>query len=128
MVNYLLDTHTLLWLSENSSNLSNKALKELRNTENVLSVSIISFWELTIKVNIGKLKTKVSIKNLYNQTIKHDIQILQLKYNHINKYETLALHHRDPFDRMIIAQAQIEKMTIMTKDKNFSEYDVSILW
>ena len=85
-------------------------------------------WGLTIKVNIGKLKTKVSIKDLYNETKKHDIQILQLKYSHINKYETLALHHRDPFDRMIIAQAQIESFTIMTKDKSFSKYDVSILW
>jgi len=96
MKKYLLDTHTLLWFVENNNSLSRKAKKILLEKDNIFFISIITFWELTIKVNIGKLNNKIPINELYNQIIKnYNTKILLLEYIHINVYENLELHHRD---------------------------------
>ena len=128
MKKYLLDTHTLLWLVENNPKLSKQSRRLLAQNNFQFYVSIITFWELTIKVNIGKLSTQISIEELYNKIFSSKIKILSLDYLHIKKYEGLELHHRDPFDRILIAQAQEENMTIITKDANFAKYDVQIIW
>ena len=109
MKKYLLDTHTLLWFVENNNSLSRKAKKILLEKDNIFFISIITFWELTIKVNIGKLNNKIPINELYNQIIKnYNTKILSLDYIHINVYENLELHHRDPFDRMLIALQKLK--------------------
>ncbi len=85
--------------------------------------SIVSFWAIAIKVNIGKLKLTKSLDDL----LPEGVSLLDLNLAHTLQYHTLALHHHDPFDRMLIAQAQTENLTVMTDDPNFPLYEVALV-
>ena len=125
----LLDTHTFLWFIEGNSNIGQKALKEILEPSNERFLSIACLWEIAIKVKMGKLKSQGSFHDLIqSQIVNNDIQLLAISANHLNGVQTLTLHHRDPFDRLIIAQAISENLTILTKDSSFSSYSVKTLW
>lgn len=91
-------------------------------------MSVISFWEMFIKIQLSKLTTKVSLDEIYRITEKLGIRVLDLQYHHISELEKLPLFHRDPFDRIITSQAIAENLTILTKDEKFQNYPVSTLW
>ena len=127
-MNYLIDTHILLWMMLEPNKLSEKVKSVLVNYSNTIYVSQVSLWEMAVKIKIGKLDIKMSLTDIINKMNNHGILILPIKNNHIEETINLELHHRDPFDRLIIAQTRVENMTIISKDSNFSKYDVEILW
>jgi PIN domain nuclease of toxin-antitoxin system len=125
---FLLDTHTFIWFIEGSDKLPVKLVKEIKDTSNDCYVSIASLWEIAIKMSTGKLKLELTLNDLETGIGILKLQILPLSFNHINKVHELDYHHRDPFDRMIIAQSITEDLTIISKDKNFSLYPIKLLW
>lgn len=126
---YLLDTHSLIWFLEDDINLSYKAKSEITNLENQCFVSIVSLWEIFVKINIGKLKLDFPVSVLKKEIQNNSFEILPIAFEHLQQLLQLDFHHKDPFDRLIIAQAQSEKMVVITKDGNFNEYNnVKLLW
>ncbi len=125
---YLLDTHTLIWFMEGDHQLSKSAKDVIEDTSNEKFVSIVSFWEMAIKISLQKLDLKKPLKQLITEVLETDIQVLPLSFNDILIVSQLPFHHRDPFDRIIIAQAITENITIIGQDSHFEEYDISIFW
>mgnify|MGYP000992066257 FL=1 len=123
---YLLDTHTLLWFLRDSPQLSKKALGII-TTENKVYVSIASLWEIAIKKSIGKLEFEHSIEKIAELCHEKDILILQIQPKYFDKIIKLPNIHNDPFDRLIIAQAIIENLVIITKDTIIPKYSVKTI-
>lgn len=128
-MNYLLDTHTFIWWDSNAAELSSTAFKLLRDKNNSFWLSIASLWEMQIKLQTGKLKLRMPLRELveHQQRTNH-IQLLTMQMSHVLALDSLPLHHRDPFDRILIAQAQIESLTLISHDPIISEYPVSVIW
>ena len=124
---YLLDTHTLLWFLRDSPQLSKKAL-EIITTENKVYVSIASLWEIAIKKSIGKLEFEHSIEKIAELCHEKDILILQIQPKYFDKIIKLPNIHNDPFDSLIISQAIIENLVIITKDTIIPKYSVKTIW
>ncbi|EPF30249.1 hypothetical protein HMPREF9194_00563 [Treponema maltophilum ATCC 51939] len=124
---YILDTHTLLWFFDGDERLSSQA-KDIIQTEDNVYVSIVSFWEIAIKQSIKKLELENSPSELITLAEQQAINILQISPKHLDMIKTLKKIHNDPFDRLIVAQAQCEDMTIITKDLTIPKYKVKILW
>lgn len=126
---YLLDTHTLIWLFENNPRLSNRAKSIVIDETNDLFVSIASIWEMTIKSSLGKLNLSIPLWDLIAQKlIPSDIQLLPIQLEHLAVLETLPFHHRDPFDRILIAQAISDRLILLSADEAFKNYDVDCNW
>ena len=124
----LLDTHTFIWFFNGDEQLSSKAKKLIEDSKINKFVSIASLWEIAIKIGLGKLTFNGNSSEIAELSIKNGFQILQISVDHIVAYETLELIHRDPFDRILIAQAIVEKMTIITKDDNIQKYRAKTNW
>lgn len=128
-MNYLLDTHTFLWFLDGNVNLSKKARSAVENSSNNNFVSIASMWEIAIKISVGKLKLDVKVEDLNTEILKNNFEIFPLDFEHIIELSRLEENHKDPFDRLIISQAIFEKLTIISKDSNFSLYKgVKLYW
>lgn len=127
-MNLLLDTHSFIWFVNGDENLSAKAKKEILKPSNTKLISIASIWEMAIKTSLGKLKIHRPFKEVLNQINENGFEILPIDFEHTLLVNQLEFHHRDPFDRLIIAQAISEGLTIMTRDKNFHSYDVKLIW
>ncbi|MDI9366623.1 MAG: type II toxin-antitoxin system VapC family toxin [Flavobacterium sp.] len=131
-MNLLLDTHALIWLTENNVSIASTTLLAITNPNNRVYISSASFYEIAIKINIGKLQMEKSFDQLYQQTINNQIDILPISKNYLDAYITLPqfAYHKDPFDRLLIATAMVEKLTIVTADKKFNLYKkfVNIVW
>lgn len=125
---YLLDTHTLLWFLQDDPQLPGKVSNEITNIDNKCYVSIASLWEIAIKINLGKLSVGFPFVKFASYLTDNDIEVLQIGFDHLIQVATLDLHHKDPFDRIIIAQGLVENLTIITKDENFPSYTNKILW
>jgi PIN domain nuclease of toxin-antitoxin system len=124
----LLDTHAFLWFIDDSPLLSAKG-KALLEADNELSLSIGSLWEIAIKLCLDKLTVAMPLEMLMTQQLtSNDIGILSITVPHLVTVSTLPLHHRDPFDRLIIAQAMVEQMLIVSADPAFDAYPVERLW
>ncbi len=124
----LLDTHVLIWLVEGDKNLSTVARSAIEDQDNSLYLSIASLWEITIKLSLGKLDLQLSVDEMVESfLIPGGIEILQIQTRHLSILRDLPLHHRDPFDRMIIAQAKSEKMTLVSADGLLDQYGVNLL-
>lgn len=124
-MNYLLDTHVFLWTIGDFSHLKPKVAAEIRNTRNAIFVSAVSAVEIAIKAGLGKLEAP---DDLEDEIGLRGFSKLPLKYSHGAGLRILPQHHQDPFDRMLIAQAIQEKLTIITHDQKFKSYSVDILW
>ncbi len=128
---YLLDSHTLLWFDGSPEKLSKKVLKILLDKENELYLSHASLWEMQIKQQLGKLKLETEMERLIDsQCQTNDIQLLNMEPEHIYGLQALPSHHRDPFDRMLISQAMIEDMTLISIDEKIQLYQpqINCLW
>ncbi|NJN53718.1 MAG: type II toxin-antitoxin system VapC family toxin [Anaerolineae bacterium] len=124
----LLDTHTFLW-SMTGSHLSERARATFLNRENRLFLSAASYWEICIKIGIGKLALAANWPQVFEEEIAaNGIQWLPIEKEHSRKVIELPLIHRDPFDRLLVAQALCEDMTILTADSNIQSYAVTTLW
>jgi PIN domain nuclease of toxin-antitoxin system len=125
---FLLDTHTFLWFVNDNPRLSDQ-LKDLIEDENNASyLSLASLWEMSIKYSLGKLKFDTSYEEfIEEEVVQTNLNLLDIKLHHLNVLATLPLHHRDPFDRLIIAQSIIEELPIMTVDPAFAQYPVTVI-
>ena len=123
-MSFLLDTHLLLWFLENDSKLSTQVREVIINPKNIIFVSAISAWEISIKQSLGKL---IAPNNLEEALRFSRLEVLAMKLAHAIKVADLPMHHKDPFDRMLIAQALVEGLTIITVDHKFKLYDVPLL-
>jgi PIN domain nuclease of toxin-antitoxin system len=124
---YLLDTHTLIWSQFNSDNLSATAKEKLED-DNKVFVSIASFWEIAIKQSIGKLDIDISPKDLVDQCLESGMYLLPIKPEHLDLIKDLPDIHRDPFDRLLIAQAKSENLTFISRDEKIAQYDIDVVW
>jgi PIN domain nuclease of toxin-antitoxin system len=123
----LLDTHSFIWFVTGNSRITSKVRSQIENNENLLSIA--SVWEIAIKFSIGKLNLGMSIQELVDeQIINNGIELLSITTEHLAVVADLPLHHRDPFDRLIIAQATVEQIPIVGIDKVFDSYSVQRLW
>ena len=127
-MSYLLDTHTLLWFINGDSCLPIKVIDEIVNLKNRCFISIASIWEIAIKIKLSKLTLLSDFNRLIEFFTQNQIEILPLTFNHIQSLNDLEPHHRDPFDRILIAQAITEELTILSKDRIFTYYNINLLW
>jgi len=128
-VKYLIDTHTLLWSAGNSPRLSSKVKKIYLNPNNDIYLSLASIWELSIKIGLNKINLSIPLKKFVDiHILGNNIEILNINLNHIYRIEKLPLHHRDPFDRLIISQAIEENLPIIGNDKIFDNYKIKRIW
>ena len=124
----LIDTHIFLWLNSEPEKLSQKILTTCENPENQLYLSLISPWEIQIKQQLGKLKLESPLSKLIEtQVNENNLIILPIKIEHIIELNNLPYIHKDPFDRMLIAQAKIESMTIVTADNKIKDYNIETI-
>lgn len=125
----LVDSHALIWAVLHDHRLSRAARRAFQDERHELYFSIVSLWELSLKIANGKLRiVGSSVGYLHDMLGEYGIQLLPLHYSHILRAESLELHHRDPFDRMLIAQAQEEQLSILTDDAHFRRYPVKVVW
>ena len=125
----LLDTHTFLWFSFNTPDLPFLTKELLEDSASELYFSHASVWEMGIKVSIGKLRFSAKVTDFVTKQMeKDDIQPLPISYSHLSLIESLPLHHKDPFDRLLIAQAKAEGLAIVSIDDKFDLYAISRLW
>ena len=126
---YLLDTHTLLWFITEDKQLSDRARRLILDSNSEILISIASLWEIAIKVNIGKLALDEPFNQLFPDELDaHGIEILDITIDSLIQLTTLPFHHRDPFDRLIIAQALVESLPIIGVDGTFDAYGISREW
>ena len=119
---FLVDTHILIWAMEGDAKLTEK-YRQIVADGSLIYVSIVSLWEIAIKTSIGKLEIRADIIETLRE---YDIEILQMTISHVEAVRTLPHHHRHPFDRMLIAQAMTENLSLLTVDRHFALYDVTI--
>jgi PIN domain nuclease of toxin-antitoxin system len=125
---HLIDTHTFLWFIGDNAHLSTSA-KTLLESDVDLLISVASLWEIAVKVSIGKLTLAQSFEAFIpDQLARNDIELLPITVQHLSVVSALPFHHRDPFDRMLIAQAIIEQMPIVSIDNRFDQYNVTRVW
>ena len=125
----LLDTHTFLWFFVGDDSLSQTARTLIEDESNEKFFSIASLWEIAIKVSIGKLTLSAPFDDIFpDQFANNGIDVLSITPAHISAVTTLPFHHRDPFDRLLIAQAATEQMELVSTDSAFDDYPVKRLW
>jgi PIN domain nuclease of toxin-antitoxin system len=126
-VKLLLDTHAFLWWNEASFASFQKSL--ISDPDSRLYLSVVSAWEMMLKVGTGKLKLPSAVAVYIPARLAHyRIEALPLSLDHVLAAETLPLHHRDPFDRMLVAQAEVERLPILTHDAQIRRYGIETLW
>ncbi len=125
----LLDTHVFLWWNQGSSELSKKALRILADPANTLILSVASAWEIAIKTQSGKLRLPEDASTYVPVRAAHyGMEILPIHLTHALALQSLPLLHRDPFDRMLVVQSQIEKLPLLTADPAIRSYPVDTIW
>ena len=125
---YLIDTHTALWLFEGNEKLPQNIRDIICDFENEIYVSIVSAWEVAIKVSLNKLEFDGGVDMFFSAIKDNNIDLLGVKDNYVKKVEKLTYIHKDPFDRLIVSTALCEDLTIITIDENIQRYDVKWLW
>jgi PIN domain nuclease of toxin-antitoxin system len=124
----LLDTHAFIWFFNGDEQLSIKAKRLIQDPKVTKFISIASIWEVAIKIAIKKLVFDGLTSEVVELIDKNGFKILQISVEHIVALEELELTHRDPFDRILVAQAMVEKMAIVTRDENIQKYQIKTLW
>jgi PIN domain nuclease of toxin-antitoxin system len=118
----LIDTHSYIWFATNSTALSSIAKNIMENEHNKLYLSLASIWEMGIKISLGKLSIGASFEDLLAEVSASGIAVLPISTEHVLRSTQLPFHHRDPFDRMIVAQALCEQMNVVGCDTAFDPY------
>jgi PIN domain nuclease of toxin-antitoxin system len=125
----LLDTHTFLWWINDSAELSTKSRKAITNAGNECFLSLASCWEMAIKASLNKLRLAQPLERFVPEHIAaNGFRLLGVDFSHIAETEGLPFHHRDPFDRLLVAQAMTENLTIVSADAVLSRYGVKRIW
>ncbi len=125
----LLDTHAFLWLISGDDRLSETAKKTFLDPDNILFFSAASLWEICIKMSLGKLLLRGGwLKTIQDEIQVNAIQWLSIEIPHCVELTTLPFRHRDPFDRMLVAQAMVEGMKLLSRDNRLSSYEIKRIW
>ena len=125
----LLDTHTMLWFMREPERLPPEVMRVIKTAGKQAFVSTATLWEIAIKVSINKLSLPGEYEDLFpSSAVDSGLSLLPIEPQHLATVRRLEFHHRDPFDRLIIAQAKVENMILVSKDPHFSSYNVKILW
>lgn len=125
----LVDTHALLWFVFDDPRLSKRADEMLASRDVKKVFSVASLWEIAIKVTLGKLGLGMSYSEFLDECINtREIDVIGIRLPHLSQIIDLPMHHRDPFDRLLIAQAQIEKLPVLTADERFDAYGITRVW
>lgn len=128
-MNLLLDTHVFLWLNDTPEKLSPAALAACQDENNILFLSLASAWEIQIKQQLGKLELSENLHTLVStQQQQNGLQLLPIEMAHIEALSQLPTVHRDPFDRLLIAQSIQQQMQIVSADQVFTNYPVKLIW
>jgi PIN domain nuclease of toxin-antitoxin system len=128
-MNYLLDTHVFIWMNEDLSKLSTTVQDIVADEANTLFFSVASIWEIQIKLQIGKLTFKRTLSEMI-QLVRDEkqVEVLPVQQAHALKVGELPLLHKDPFDRLLVAQAIVEDFTLITKEPILSRYEANVIW
>ncbi len=126
---FLLDTHPFLWLVEDDKRLSKRVRRIYEDPDNEIALSLASMWEMAIKVSLGKLTLATGLHDLLDRAAgDQGLEVLPIKVAHVKQVADLPFHHRDPFDRLIAAQALIEQVALISQDEAFDAYGVRRCW
>lgn len=121
---FLLDTHTFIWAMEDSTRLSDNIKSEITNPKNKIFVSVATIWEIVIKRSLKKIKVSF---NLAASIAKTNLEVIPIEISHALKVQELPSHHKDLFDRILVAQAQVEGLTLISHDQNIWRYSIDVL-
>lgn len=127
-MNLLIDTHAVIWFITEDDQLPINVKELIEDVTNSCFVSIASLWEMGIKYSLGKLDLKADLKKIFELIDQSGLTILPITTAHILTNTILDFHHRDPFDRLIIAQAKSEGLTLISKDREFKDYNINLIW
>ena len=125
----LLDTHVFIWWDSEPARLSPRALALCQDPQNTLLLSVVSLWEMQIKLQLGKLKLALPLREIVDgQRRTNNVEILPVTLEHVLGLENLPPYHKDPFDRLLVAQAIVEEAVLVSADPNIAKYPVQIVW
>ena len=124
----LLDTHAFLWFTAGDRRLSQPARKAVESEGAEVYVSAVSVWEMAIKASLGHLTLPAPVSSYIAEKVAEGYRLLPVTWAQAADVERLPFHHRDPFDRLIVAQALSEKCLLVTRDRIFRKYGVDVLW
>lgn len=125
----LLDTHTFIWMDSSPQRLSSRVASICQDSDNTLLLSIASIWEIQIKILLGKLTLPTSLSELVqNQIAVNKVRLLPIELKHILRLDGLPNHHKDPFDRLLIAQVLVEQAVFLSNDPQNAAYPVTVVW
>jgi PIN domain nuclease of toxin-antitoxin system len=127
-MNYILDTHTLIWFLNGDNRISEKSREIIENQDNIKFVSIATVWEIAIKTSLDKFRFDKGFKKFLDLIEDNGFEIIPISFDHVLTVSTLQFIHRDPFDRLIVSQALTDKLTILTKDEYIEKYEVNTIW
>ena len=127
-MNNLLDTHTFIWFIEGDVQLSQKAKDTIEKNDAINFISIACLWEIAIKISLGKLELKTSFSNISELILNNGFRVLFITFEDTLTLSKLPFHHRDPFDRIIISQSLTNKLALISKDRIFNEYGITLIW
>lgn len=125
---YLLDTHVVLWLATNSPFLSETAKRAILDNNNEKYVSIVSAWEVAIKLGTQKLQLDGGLAEFFRMIDENGFLLLGIEREYLHDVQSLPFFHKDPFDRLLVATANVEKLTLISIDDNIQKYDVNWIW
>ena len=124
----LLDTHAFMWMDSEPEKLSGRVQELCKDPENVLFLSAASIWEMQIKTQLGKLQLRMPLPEIIREQQENGVEILDIEADHIYALESLPAHHKDPFDRLLIAQAIVEEAILLTADPLIQQYPIKTEW
>ena len=127
---YLLDTQVVIWALENNPKLSKSLKQTINDPAHDIFITVVSLWEIAIKRSIGKLDLNYELEDIQSQITHGQVKTLPITMKHLIAVESLEFvgKHRDPFDRLIVSQAIVEEMTLISSDPQFKNYPVELLW
>lgn len=124
----LLDTHAFLWFAAGDRRLSRRARAAMEHADAELHISAASVWEMAIKASLGRLTLPATVARYMADKIAEGYRLAPISWTHGAAVERLPLHHRDPFDRLLIAQAQADALPVVSRDRVFRKYGVEVIW
>ncbi|MCY3977867.1 MAG: type II toxin-antitoxin system VapC family toxin [Chloroflexi bacterium] len=126
---YLLDTSAFFWYVSDHQRLSSVAAERMKDPPSIFHLSLVSIWEVAIKFNMGKLDLPLPFDEFVDKTIhSYSLRLLNIQIPHLRRVARMPLHHRDPFDRLLIAQSQVENIPVITSDAAFDSYEIQRVW
>ena len=128
-MNILLDTHAFLWFIAGDKRLSSKAREAIESEDNLIHVSVASLWEIAIKCSLGRLTLAGPFDEWIPRLLEHNgFDVLPINLDHLSKTVSLPFEHRDPFDRILVAQCLVDDLTMVSRDSVFESYGVKRIW